>query len=432
MYGTRLPRSPRGLVDEGLGKALATGRVGILPPSRLVTRTGEELTLDGVRFVFQMVPGSEAPAELTFLLPERKAWCGAELVSQTLHNLYTLRGARVRDALRWSGYLDEALDRVAGAGVEVYFGSHHWPVWGRERIAAFVATQRDVYRYIHDQTVRMMNAGMGPREIADQLRLPRALDAFLHAHGYYGTVRHNARAVYQFYLGFYDANPASLDPLPRTEVGRRYVELAGGAERVLATAQAAYDRADYRWAAELLSHLVYADPDQEAGKALLARTFDQLGYAAESASWRNAYLTGALELRGGPPTEGLARSRLLDMLAHTPVERFLEAMAAALDGPKAEGVNLTVNLVFTDTGESFVLRIDSAVLHHRRGPPAPAASSTLRITRPLFLRMMTGTAGLRDTLLSDDLQVIGSRLDLVRFFSLLDRFPGTFPVVTAR
>jgi alkyl sulfatase BDS1-like metallo-beta-lactamase superfamily hydrolase len=264
MYGSRLPRSPRGLVDEGLGRAVAYGRVGILPPTLLVERTGQEVTLDGVRFVFQSVPGSEAPAEITFLLPEKKAWCGAELVSHTMHNLYTLRGAKVRDALRWAGYVDEALEMVSGpravADVEVTFGSHHWPVWGRERIAAFLTAQRDVYRYIHDQTVRMMNAGMGPGEIAEGLRLPRSLDAFLDAHGYYGTVRHNARAVYQFYLGWYDANPASLDPLPREEAGRRWVELAGGAEKLLAAARAAHERADYRWAAELLSHMVFADP----------------------------------------------------------------------------------------------------------------------------------------------------------------------------
>lgn len=428
MYGTRLPRSPEGVVDNGLGKAVAFGRVGILPPNRLVERTPTEMTLDGVRFVFHNVPGSEAPAELTFYLPEKRAYCGAEMLSQTMHNLYTLRGAKVRDAQKWGRYIDEALGHAAQA--EVFFASHHWPVWGRDRIADFMKRQRDTYLYLHDQTVRQMNAGLTGPEIAETMKLPPSLDSFLHVHGYYGTVKHNVRAIYQHYLGWFDAQPANLDALPPVEVARRYVALAGGADKLLAAAQGAYDAGDFRWAAELLKHLVYAERDNAKAKALFARTLEQLGYLAESSAWRNFYLTGAYELRQGPPSQGITSAALIDMLQHTPIERFLEAMAANLNGPKAEGVNLKINLVFTDLKESYVLWIENAVLHHRRAEPARDADATLRLTKPFFLRLVTRDAGAKDLLMSKETKIEGSTLSLGRFFALLDKPQGTFEIVT--
>lgn len=427
MYGSRLPRHAGGLVDDGLGKAVAFGQVGILAPNRLVERTPQAMEIDGIAFEFQNLPGSEAPAELTFYLPQWKAFCGAEMLSHTMHNLYTLRGAKVRDALRWSAYIDAALAQAGAA--ELYFGSHHWPVWGHERIQDFMLKQRDVYRYTHDQTVRLMNAGLGPDEIAEQLQLPAALDGFLNVHGYYGTLRHNSRAVYQYYLGWFDANPAHLDPLPQKEASQRYVALMGGAAHVLAAGQQAYERGELRWAAELLNRLVSAEPGHQAAREALARCYEQLGYAAESAPWRNFYLSGALELRHGPPKEGVPRSALLDMLAHTPIERFLEAMAAGLNGPKAGDTRLTINLRFSDSGESHVLALYNGVLHHQAAPPAADANATLTLTKPLFLKMLTGSAGVKDTLFSDQLQVQGSRIDLLRFFSLIDKAPGNFAIV---
>ena len=428
MYGSRLPRDAGGLVDTGLGKAVAYGRVGILAPTIVVDAPTQEVLLDGVRFVFHNVPGSEAPAEFTFYLPELQAFCGAELMSHTLHNLYTLRGAKVRDALKWAGYLDASLAQAAQA--EVVFNQHHWPVWGRARIDDFITKQRDVYRYIHDQTVRQMNAGLTGPEIADTLQLPQALQDHLNVRGYYGTVRHNVRAVYQFYLGWFDAHPANLDALPPVEAGKRYVALAGGADKLVAAAQQAFDAGDFRWAAELLKHAVYADPKNRAASELMARCFEQMGYLAESAPWRNFYLTGALELRQGPPDKGIPSSALLDMLQHTPIERFLEAMAANLDGPKAADSRLKINLVFTDLGESYVLQLGNGVLHHHAAAPAPDANATLRLTKPFFLKMMTGGAGAKDLLLSDDTKIEGSTLDLGRFFALLNKAPGNFPIVT--
>jgi alkyl sulfatase BDS1-like metallo-beta-lactamase superfamily hydrolase len=430
MYGGSLPRSSTGAVDTGLGKAVALGEVGVLPPTVLIESTPQEVVLDGVRFVFQNVPGSEAPAELTFYLPERRAYCGGEMLSHTLHNLYTLRGAKVRDALKWAGYIDQALIHASSA--EVYFGQHHWPVWGRARIDDFITKQRDVYRYIHDQTVRSMNAGLTAPEIAEEMRLPPSLDSHLGVHGYYGTVKHNVRGVYQQYLGWFDGNPANLDPHPPVEAARRYVELAGGADKAIAAAQVAYDRADYRWAAELLKHVVLADGNNAKARALQAAAFEQLGYAAESAPWRNFYLTGARELREGPPKKGASPEKMIGMLQHTPIERFLDVMATNLNGPKAESASFKINLKFSDTGESHRLWIENAVMHHDAGPPAADATATLTVTKAFFLRMITGRAGADDLLLSDQTHIEGSRIDLGRFFALFDRAPGTFDIVARR
>ncbi len=428
MYGSRLPRNATGLVDTGLGKAVAFGSVGILPPTVVVSLPQQELVIDGLRFVFHNVPGSEAPAEFTFYLPDLKAFCGGELMSHTLHNLYTLRGAKVRDAFKWAAYLDDSL--VHADGAEVVFNQHHWPVWGQPRIREFITMQRDAYRFIHDQTVRHMNAGLTAPEIAEQLSLPKPLQDYLNVRGYYGTVRHNVRAVVQFYLGWFDAHPANLDALPPVQAGQRYVALAGGAAAVQAAAQRAFDAGDFRWAAELLKHAVYADPNNTAAKELMARSFEQMGYMAESAPWRNFYLTGALELRQGAPDVGLTRDMLIDMLQHTPIERFLEAMAASLNASKAGDTQLKINLVFSDLKKSYVLRIENSVLHFKQAPAAADANATLTLTKAFFLQMMTGKAGAKELLLSDQTQITGSRLDLGRFFTLLDKAPGTFAIVT--
>lgn len=428
MYGSRLPRDARGSVDTGLGKAVAYGQVGILAPTVVVDQPHQEMRIDGLRFVFHNVPGSEAPAEFVFSLPERKAFGGAEMLSHTLHNLYTLRGAKVRDALKWANYLDESLAYVADA--EVVFNQHHWPVWGKQRIREFIIKQRDTYKYVHDQTVRQMNAGLTGPEIAETMQLPKPLDDYLSVHGYYGTVRHNVKAVYQHYLGWFDAHPANLDALPPVEAGKRYVRLAGGIDKLVAAAQTAFDAGDYRWAAELLKHAVYAEPRHQAASELLARSFEQMGYLAESAPWRNFYLTGALELRQGPPQKGVTLDILLDMLQYTPIERFLERMAASLDGPKAGDVNLKLNLVFSDLKESYVLHIENAVLHHHKAPPAVDANAALTLSKAFFLKLMTGQAGAKELLFSEQTRIEGSKIDLGRFFSLIEKAPGTFPIVT--
>ncbi len=422
VYGKWLARNKRGHVGIGLGKQLAMGSMSILKPTIIVDRTPQELLVDGVQFVFQNVPDSEAPAELTFHLPEKKAFCGAELVSRNMHNIYTLRGAKVRDALAWSDYIDQALHLFGAA--EIYFASHHWPIWGNKRVAEFLKQQRDMYKYIHDQTIRLASSGYTPPEIAEQLEMPESLRRVSSSRGYYGTLRHNARAVYQAYFGWFDANPAHLDPLPPTDAAKRYVELMGGADKVLASGYASFDRGEYRWVAELLNHLVFADPGNAEAKALLARTYDQLGYQSESGPWRDTYLTGAYELRHGKPKIKMNMANAKGLLEQTPIENLFDAVAVRLNGSRADGVDLTINIVFTDIGEKYLLWVENAVLHHRKGEVAVDADATLKITFSLYMKIVLGTIKIKDAVLSDELEVKGSKIDLIRFFALLD-FPDT-------
>jgi alkyl sulfatase BDS1-like metallo-beta-lactamase superfamily hydrolase len=430
-FGRDLPRNAEGMIDGGLGKTTSFGRIGILPPTVVVEQPRQEVTIDGVRFIFHNVPGSEAPSEFTFEIPEFKAYCGAELLTHTLHNVMTPRGAKVRDALKWAGYMQEALEHVKGS--DVFFASHHWPVFGAERIQDFISAQSDVMKYLHDQTVRMFNSGMNAEEIADQLRLPAELDKFLHTHGYYGSLRHNVRAVFQFYLSSFDGNPANLDTLPRAEVGRRIVELSGGPDKATAAAKAAFDKGDLRWAAQLLDWTLRAQPAHAEARALLVKIYQQLGYAAEASTWRNFYLTGAHELQTGPPEKGVSKAMLVDMLKYTDTERFLEAMASSINGPKAEGLKMKINLVFADTKEAYVLTLSRSVMRHAKVTQAAGdANATLTLTKPFFLRMMTGGAGASDLLLSSETKIDGSKIDLGRFLSLIDKAPGTFAIVPAK
>lgn len=428
MYGMPLARSERGHVDTGLGKQPARGAIDIAEPTDLVDHTPQEMDIDGVRFVFQYAPDSEAPAELTFYLPDTQTYCAAEIATHTMHNLYTLRGAKVRDALLWSGYIDEAIRHFGGA--EVVFASHHWPIWGNARVIDYLKRQRDMYRYLHDQTLRLANEGATPQEIAEQMELPASLRGNFASRDYYGTVRHNAKAVYQQYFGWYDGNPAHLDPLPPAEASVKYVEAMGGRDEVLRKGREAFERGDYRWTATLLDHLVFAQPDDADARELLARTYDQLGYQAESGPWRDVYLTGALELRQGVQGPGVDPASVAGLLRHLPPELFFASMAARLNGPKADGKQMRINFLFTDLGESYVLTIENGVLHHQRGDPDAQAGATVKLTRDFLVKLATGQAGLRDMLFSDDLHVEGSRMELFSFFSLLDRPDGRFAIVT--
>ena len=426
-FGRDLPRSAKGNVDTGLGKDVIYGSIGILTPTWLIYQANQPMQIDGVDFVFHNVPNAECPAELSFSIPSKKLYDGAENLSQTMHNLLPIRGAKVRDALRWATYMEQALEQTREA--EVYIASHHWPVWGNANIQQFITMHRDVYKYTHDQTVRLMNAGYTPSEIADKVQLPKSLADFMAVRGHYGDLRHNVKAVYQFYLGFFDGNPAHLNPLPPIDAGKRYVDLAGGADKAIAAAQSAFDQGDMRWAAELLNHVVMADASNKAAKELLAKSYEQMGYSAESATWRNAYLSGAQELRIGAPAKGMSKAGAIDLLLQTPMERFLEAMAASLDGPAAEGKNYRINLVLSDQKESYALWVENAVLHFKRGQH-PQAHATLTLTKPLFVKIIAGSAGMQDTLLSDELKLSGSKVDLVRFFGLIEKAPGSFGIVS--
>src|SRR5262245_11980313 len=426
-FGSNLPVGPQAYVDSGLGKTPLSGTTTFAIPTDVVDQTPQSMEIDGVPFVFQFVPESEAPTELAFYLPAQKAYCGAEIVNKTMHNLYTLRGAKVRDSLKWSGYIDDAIQRFPE--VEVVFTSHNWPTFGNERALAFLKGQRDTYRYIHDQTLRLANQGATPREIAEQLELPPELAKTFANRGYYGTVRHNAKAVYQFYFGWYDGNPANLNPLPPVELGGKYVEAMGGAAAVKEKAKGALGAGDYRWAATLLDHLVFAAPDDTEAKELLARAYEQLGYQAEGGVWRSVYLTGANELRHGIAQSGGQETRFAgDILKRIPLDLFFAAMATRLNGPKAAAHEpVTLNFVFTDVGETHVLNLENAVLHHARREADPNAAATVKLTRDVMLRLGTGEVGLGDL---GEIDVDGSRTALLSFFRLLDRPDPNFAIVT--
>lgn len=427
-FGKNLETGAQGFVDAGLGKRVAYGTIGILAPTITIETSTQNLTLDGVEFVFHNAPGAEAPAELTFSIPALKAYGGAELLAQTMHNFLPVRGAKVRDVLQWSSYMQNALDQLGDA--EVYFGQHNWPIWGQPQIREFITKHRDVYKYLHDQTIRLANSGATPKEIADQIELPPALASYFGTRGYYGDLRHNVKAIYQMYLGAYDGNPANLNPLPPAKVAPRYIELMGGPDKVLAAAKIAYDQGDYRWVAELLNHLVFAEPENQAAKSLLAETYQQLGYQSEASTWRNSYLAAAQELQQGTPVQGVDRTLLLGLMQRTPTERFLEAMAASLNGPAADGKDYIINLKLTDSNESYVLWLENSVLHHRAASPDPKANATLNISKVLLVKLLAGAAGLDDIMTSEEFDLAGSTIDFVSFMRLIDKASASFAIVT--
>ena len=430
MYGRNLPISQRAHVGTGLGKEPARGgKVGIQRPNIIVTHTDQKLIVDGVEILFQNAAGSEAPAELTFYLPKYKAFCGGEVVSRNMHNLYTLRGAKVRDALAWSGYIDEMLDMFVDKS-DVYFGTHHWPIWGRDKIRSFIEKQRDTYKFIHDQTLRLANRGATPTEIAEELSLPSTLKDSFSNRGYYGTLSHNAKAVYQMYFGWYDANPANLNPLPPVEQADRYIEAMGGADKVMPLAQSAFDKGEYRWSAQLLNHLVFSDSSNEEAKQLLAQSYDQLGYQAESGPWRDAYLSGAYELRHGVPS---VEKNILEeaggLFQEVPSNLFFAAMATQLNGEKADGENYVINILITDSNKNFVLEVGNSVLRHKEAPAAEHANASIKISRDLFVKAILGNISIGE-LLGDDVTIEGSKLALIGFFGLFDKPVNGFNIVT--
>jgi alkyl sulfatase BDS1-like metallo-beta-lactamase superfamily hydrolase len=382
--GAPVARGADGNLGIGLGPSPSTGTMGLIAPTLDITRTGQEETFDGVPFVFQMTPGTEAPAEMNFYLPDRRALCMAENASRTLHNLLTLRGAVVRDARMWSRYLAEAIDLFADRS-DVSFGSHHWPTWGRDAIITYLTQQRDLYAYLHDQSLRLLNQGYVGSEIAEMIEVPPTLDQAWHTHGYYGSVSHNVKAIYQRYLGWYDGNPAHLWQHPPEATARRYVELLGGVDQTLARAAESADRGDLRFAAELASHAVFAAPDNSAAREILASVLEQLGHGAENATWRNCYLTGAYELRNGIAHQPLSTSGMAAALTTT---QLFDSIALRIDGKKAWSHHLSVVWNFTDTGERYRMELSNGALIHYPTTQQSGADLTIELTRPDLLNIL--------------------------------------------
>ena len=427
MYGALLPRGPKGHVDAGLGKAVSLGTVNLVAPTESISVTGTRLSIDGVEAVFQVTPGTEAPAEMNFYFPGLRALCMAENCTCNLHNLYTPRGAQVRDAKAWSFYIDEAIDLFAG-DADVLFASHHWPRWGKADGLKFLKTQRDLYKYVHDQTLRMANHGLTPKEIAEELALPPTLAAEWHTRGYYGTLNHNAKAVYQRYIGWFDGNPANLHPLPPVDAGQRYVDLAGGADALLAKARAAFAAGEYRWVAELVNHLVFADPDNEAARNLQADALEQMGYQAESGPWRAFYLTGAQELRSRRPKPEQPRQAGLAQLPRLPGAMLLDSLSVRLNGPKVGAAQLQLVVRFTDLAESYLLEVENAVLRHHQDRAAPDAPA-VALDRPTLVQLVTGAKSLDAALADGSVSVDGAPANFATLLGWLDRFDFFFEII---
>ena len=427
MFGSGLDDSVTGHVDAGLGKRVVFGSLSVVPPTVIIDRPEMDISIDGVAFTFYNMPNSEAPAELTFYLPELKAFCGAEILSHVMHNILTLRGAKVRDALLWSDYIGQSIDRLED--VEIFFNSHHWPTWGHHRIITQMQQQQDLYKFIHDQTLRLANLGYTPREIAEQLQLPDSLANEFHVRGYYGTLSHNSKAVYQHYFGWYDGNPANLNPLPPEQSARRYVEVMGGADAMLTAAAKYLAEGEYRWVGEMLNHLVFAQPNNAAAREMLARAYQQMAYQAESGPWRDIYLSGARELIDGKQVAGENKLNSSAFLSEVPLDQFVKAMTVNLDPEKAASKQLKINLSFTDKQKNFVVTIRNSVMHYAELPADPTADASLNITQSMFVGMLVGAVGASDIITSDQVSIDGSMLKLVSFFSLFGESNDNFNIV---
>jgi len=427
-FGPLLAKGARGQVDCGLGKSMAAGAVSLLRPTDLIIATGDKRVIDGVEFEFQMAPNSEAPAEMHFYIPRNKLLNLAENCTHNFHNLLPFRGADVRDALAWSKYLNEAL-KMWGGKAAAMCGQHHWPVWGRERIDTMIRQQRDLYKYAHDQTIRLMNHGLTATEIAETIRLPGSLDGAWHARGYYGHIRHNVKAIYQKYLGWYDANPVNLDPLPPVEAGRKYVEYMGGGEAILARARKDFAKGEFRFVAQAVSHLVFAEPDNQAARAMLADTFEQLGYAAESSTWRNAYLFGAQELRQGMPKTPARPPMQRETLAALRTEQLWDVLGVRLNGPKAEGKQIVLNWSFTDTGETFALNLENSALTYTEGMQAANADASFTLARSTLDEVIAKQTSFPEAVAAGKVEVGGNPMRLAELMGLMDEFPRMFEIV---
>ena len=426
-YGLLLPHNAQGNIGNGLGVTLATGDPSIIAPTHSITKTGEKLNIDGLDFEFLMAPGSEAPSEMHLYIPALKALCTAENSTHTLHNFYTLRGAKTRDTAKWTDYLNETLDKW-GSQAEVLFMPHTWPVWGNQHINDYIGKYRDTIKYIHDQTLHLANQGYTMNEIGNMIHLPETLDKNWASRGYYGSVSHNARAVYNFYLGYYDGNPANLNPYGQVDMGKRYVKALGGSAHAINLAREAYNLGDYRWASELLKQVIAADPGDQVAKNLQADTFEQLGYQAESATWRGFYLTGAKELREGVKKFEHASTASSDTIKGMTVEMLLDYLAVRLDSEKAAGKNISLNFNFSNN-DNMNLSLENSVLNYRK-TLQPKVDASFYMSRSDLHDVLVGQAKMADLVKAKKVKIIGNANKLNEIISCMDKFELWTNIVT--
>lgn len=429
MYGNLLPPDPKGQVGAGLGTTTSAGTVTLIPPTDIITKTGETRTIDGLTYEFLLAPNTEAPSEMLFYIKEKKALNAAEDATHTLHNTYSLRGAKIRDPLAWTKYLNEAMS-MWGDEAEVVYSMHHWPVWGNEALMKHLGLQRDMYRYINDETLRLANQGYTMVEIAEKIELPEAISKHFSNRGYYGSLNHDVKATYVLYLGWFIGNPATLHVLTPVDASKRYVEMIGGVDALLQKAKKYYDKGEYRWVAQVVNHAVFADPSNVAAKNLQADALEQLGYQAESGPWRNFYLSGAQELRNGVAQLPTPDTASPDTVRAMNLDLLFDYLAMRLNGPKAEGKRIVINLDFTDTKEKYMLEMVNGVLNHTPKKQASDADVSLQLSRESLNNILLKQTTMKDAVGKGDVKVSGDQGKLDEMLSYLDSFEFWFNIVT--
>lgn len=417
MFGAILPPGPTGQVDTGLGPKLSSGTIGYMEPTETVGASGGTLTIDGLAFDFLDAGGTEAPSEFVFYIPAYKALHTTEVVTHNLHNILTLRGAQVRDALRWSKVIDAMLLKWGGMA-EVALASHHWPTWGADAVRALLANQRDAYRYVHDRTLFLANRGATLHELADQTAEAPVRTSDFSTRGYYGTLNHGMKAVYQRYFGWWDGNPANFNPLPPEQSAPKYVALAGGADKLLEAGRAAIAAGEYRWAAELLNKLVFAEPNNSAARGALASVYDQLGYQAESGAWRNYYLAAAASLRGTAVEAATGNGQSRSFISAIPTAVFFDALAARFDAAKGAALKGTFQFMLPDSKESVAVVVGGGVEFPRYGVTDPAPTATITIDRKTLDDVMLGQAQFPALMQSGAIRIEGDRMAFLSWFAL--------------
>jgi alkyl sulfatase BDS1-like metallo-beta-lactamase superfamily hydrolase len=428
MYGNVLKPDAKGQVGAGLGTTTSAGTVTLIPPTNIISETGHKETIDGLTYEFLMAPGSEAPAEMLWFIEEKKALAAAEDCTHTLHNTYSLRGAKIREPLPWSKYLNQALV-MWGDKAEVMFAQHHWPTFGNAEVKQLLKSQRDLYRYINDETLRLVNQGYTMREIAEQFELPDSLAKNWANRGYYGSVYHDVAATYVLYLGWFDGNPATLHELAPIEASKKYVEFMGGADTILKKAKESYDKGDYRWVAQVVNHIVFADPNNQAAKDLQADALEQLGYQAENGPWRNFYLSGAKELREGVAQLPTPNTASADTVRAMTIEMFFDYLAVRLNGPKSADLQATFNFDFGKDGKYFV-ELENGVLNHTANHAGNNADATLTLSRETLNKIILGEEKLPAAITAGDVKITGDSQKFEQFVNSLDKFEFWFNIVT--
>jgi alkyl sulfatase BDS1-like metallo-beta-lactamase superfamily hydrolase len=428
-YGAFLMPGPRGQIDAGLGKNTSLGDVTLIPPTVTIETSGQKLNIDGIDMEFQMAPGTEAPSEMLVYLPQFNALCAAEDLTHTLHNLYTLRGAQVRDANKWWKAINTAIENY-GDKVQVVFAQHHWPKWDNKNIVPYMEKQRDQFKYLHDQSLRLMNQGYTMVEVAEAIDVPEPVSHQWYNRGYYGSVNHDSKAVYQKYLGWYNSNPADLHPLVPVEAAKKYVEYMGGIDAVIKLAKASYDKGEYRWVAEVMKHAVFADPSNKQARELQADAFEQLGYQQENPTWRNEYLMGAFELRNGVPQTSIDVASQ-DTVMAMPVDMVLDYMGLRLNGPKAKDVSTSFNMKFLDKQQqNYAARLEYGVLIYTPDKQYKTADVTVSWPKSSMLGILSGATNVDKEIAAGRITIVGDKAKLQQLFDLQDNFQSQFNIVT--